>query len=164
MNENTVILVKYLKDCHDRGELATYEKMNELVKEDVQFKRRHWLQSAIDAVKRDYRIVFHCEIGQGYRPVKDEDVMRIRGEMRRSRVRSAIDAWTDEMQTVDTQKLSDSGFRQYVSDCTQLNLLAVAASPETRTSIEGKVKEVRSDNLLDWYKNVDPLALMGAVS
>ncbi|HEY9598345.1 MAG TPA: hypothetical protein V6D33_11805 [Cyanophyceae cyanobacterium] len=142
----TKTLVKYLKDCADAGNLATFEEMNKLVNGNVQYKRRGNLSTALQILKRDYQILFTCVQGQGYQPLLT-DVAKAIAIKRQRRIQSETRSWREELETIDTTALDEDGFKDYVTASLKLGIQEFIGSKEVGDRLELEGQRTRSTGL-----------------
>ncbi len=147
----TKALVKYLKDCADAGNLATFEEMSKVVNGNVQYKMRGNLSSALTVLRRDYQILFTCVRGQGYQPLLT-DVAKAIAVKRQRRIHSETRSWRDELETIDTNTLDENGFKDYVTASLKLGIQEFIGSKEVGDRLELEGQRTRSTGL-EYAKN-----------
>lgn len=100
------LLVQWLRDCHQNNQIATYTDMKDLVHNDIQKKKRHYLHSALAIVLRDYGYVFQTIPNVGCAPVKTKDVAKLAGEKWRAEVHSSTKRGREKINAIDSPGLS----------------------------------------------------------
>jgi len=112
MDDNTIgrrtpytqFLIQALRDTPE-GEILTYDKAQELTGLSKS-KMMPYLYSALDAVLRDYGLVFECERTVGYTRLQQEVIPGKTNAKNVKKMRRQVVRYRDTLETVDPSTLS----------------------------------------------------------
>lgn len=107
-------LVTYLKLCADNGEVATYDRMSDLIRIDI-LKMRSRLNTALKALQSDYNYVASCVPKVGYKFLKNTGVPSVVGTRFERKIKGCVERTQSALSTVDWGKLADGELKEMIS-------------------------------------------------
>lgn len=136
LSVETSAVLRYLRECSYKNEIATYEAISRVVKFDI-LERRYPLVSAIKIMQKDYGMIA-CNIsGIGYKFSNGgEAVTRIDKGFSR-KVKGVIRNAQDKISALDWGKLNSNDIKKAIA----LSIKTAAHDCLTQPSFEQKVLE-----------------------
>ena len=153
-------IIKYLETCYYADEIATCERLAELANTPkFNDKARYYVTKAREILHKEKGMVFATLTKVGLKKLTSDEVVTVRGAIRRKDAESAIARWEKDLQTVNPAELSPETASSYMTQVVQLQLVGGVTGAEGTRKIEQKV--VAQKDPLAWAKGVDLLEAWG---
>lgn len=151
----TRLIAQYMRDCAKREETATYEGMASAAGISVSElkKRRGIIEGARKICVKEWGIVLDTNWSIGYSAMSNEDKSKLIVNKRVNRIRSQVDIGREELETVDTAKLSARGKQQNMAALTQFSLIEFAVDEKTQAEIAAQT--IRNRKMFDYREHLD---------
>jgi len=114
MKQTTRLIVQYIRDRFQSGEVVTFEELEKEFRNDFKRKKRSTLTAALFFLKRDYGMLFESVTNLGYRPII-KAVSQTVAIKRINKVKRQGDLFRTELETVDPVTLkTDREVKEYL--------------------------------------------------
>ena len=141
------LLIQYLRDCAERDEIATYEKINQIVGHDVR-RHRSALYTAMNKVLADYGYGFECVSRQGYRPLKGIRQITTSSRKAVGKIRNTTKKLRNNYEAVKPKDLDQSDLNDWIKEGLRLNIMEDSVSTSTERRINAAIESVQKDDPL----------------
>lgn len=122
-------LVQFLSSAPE-GQLIIYEQLSEIACCDIQRAKRHFLETALEIVSKDYGIIFRCEHGRGIVRLSAAEISKYANQRHRSRLRQDTKRYQQKIDCVDSRVLTYPERQEYSLAITYLGIRNSLVSPK----------------------------------
>jgi hypothetical protein len=140
------------------GQLITYEKLSEVACCDIRGRKRHYLESALDIVSRDYGILYRTQHSKGVARLGVGEISSYANQRHRSRFREDTKRYQHKIDCVDSQLLEPQDKQEYSVAIAYLGLRYAFINPEIDQTIRRQIaqspeRQIDKAQLLEQIKN-----------
>lgn len=141
------------------GDVITFEQMNKATHENVQFKARHYLATAIKVCRNTLGLDFESVPKVGYTLRSEKDILKAVTEETRKKVASVAKRSQETLGCVDSAKLKGDDKISYLGASAYNQFVTAAGSKRVTTEIQriGKrdpMKELNVDRFMKAFKGM----------
>lgn len=139
------LLIEQLTEVPER-EIYTYQEANAISGLDVQSdEHRHILQSALDFVAKNHRLIFRNVRNTGYQRLSDPDI--VCDTRAQTRINGQASKGMQRLAAVDFAQLSPTEQKRHNAKMCSLKVIELAVTEKVIRQIEGQVKQARESTV-----------------
>ena len=134
LEDDYTILYRILKSAKT-GQLITYERMNREARTDVRDNGRYMLRAVFVRLQRERGIFFRNVIGQGYRRIRQAEVVRSNESL--EKIRRAARRSAESLACVDYDALGKTDRKRHDARAVLVGVIGMLSSEAVVGHIEG---------------------------
>jgi len=149
-------LVQFLTAA-PQGELMTYEQLNDVACCDIRRAKRHYLETALEIVCKDYGIIFRCEHGKGLVRLDATEISKYANQRHRGRLREDTKRYQQKIDCVDSRLLPPQEKQEYTLAVAHLGIRHTLINPHFDKALRKQLaqspeKQIDKAQLLEQIK------------